>query len=159
MNPAANKLRELLLSADWQPATEIHERMEAAGYTIDETRTARRKLGVSMEAGGCMRRDGRWWLRLPPDGCPLCQRPWEQGWGRLDYWAGPRPSSPAMTEDDPGTHLDAEPPSSALLPSQPAPLRDYGPPRCSICRKASAVEPGSPCPYWTGAQRCPGWVE
>jgi hypothetical protein len=152
---ATDTLQEVLTS-DWQPATEIHARMEAAGFTIDEVRTARRKLGVSREAGGCAKRDGRWWLRLPPDGCPLCQRPWGSDWGWQDYWAASRQSSPAMAEDEPAVYHESEPSSSAWSPTQLARFEPAGPPRCDICGRTGAIERGNACPYWTGAQRCLG---
>jgi hypothetical protein len=61
---AADDLRSLLTS-DWQPATEVQSRMAVAGHSVNETRTARRHLGVTKEAGGVGFRDGHWRWRLP----------------------------------------------------------------------------------------------
>jgi hypothetical protein len=157
---ATDALQELL-SSDWQPATEVQARMEEAGYSPDETRTAKRKLGVSRDSGS-VRRDGeRWYWRLPPDGCPLCGRSWRESWAlegkEGDYYAGSGTSTPAMPEDDPAIATEDEPPSLTLPPLQPPHYEPLAAPRCNVCGRAGAMGRGDPCPYWgpTG-KRCLG---
>jgi hypothetical protein len=88
-----------LLSSDWQPATEILGRMEAAGFSVDETRGARKRLGVTQVLGAVRFVDGHSRWRLPPDGCVACGRPWGAGGGWGDYWDRARPSPPITTSD------------------------------------------------------------
>jgi hypothetical protein len=47
---ATDELRTLLTTT-WQPATAVQRRMEEAGFTVDEARTAKRRLGVSRDLG------------------------------------------------------------------------------------------------------------
>jgi hypothetical protein len=161
---SATDALQALLSSDWRPAVEVQARMEEAGYSPDETRTARRKLGVSRDSGSVRRDAERWWWRLPPDGCPYCGRSWRESWAlegkEGDYYAGSRASTPARPENDPTIATEAEPPSLALSPVQPAQLPNLGPPRCRLCGKAAAVPPGARCPFWrTDGRRCAGVVE
>jgi hypothetical protein len=156
---AAATLRPLL-STDWKPATEVEEEAEALGLTHDQIRGAREWLGITRVNGAVGFRDGRWHWRLPPDGCVTCHRPWEPaGFRGGDYWAG-RPSPPTSREEEDGIPVLAEPPAPLSPPSQPAWAEPYGPPVCSVCGKASAMEPGGPCPYSRpDGQRCVGTVE
>jgi hypothetical protein len=159
----AARLRPLL-STDWKLATQVTSEARALGLTTDQVRAAREALGVTRIEGGVARRDGRWWWRLPDGSCPTCGRSWRASWRQDDqggdYWAKDRPSSHPMADDDPTIATEAEPPSATLSPSQPAPLPNLGPPKCSICGKVSALEPGSSCPYWgLDGRRCRGTVQ
>jgi hypothetical protein len=153
---AADTLR-MLLTDSWQPALKIQRRMTEARFSVDETRTARKHLGVSKDTGAVAFIDGRWHWRQRPGGCPTCGHPWRpQGNWRADYW-GDRPSTPVSHQEANYSQPWDEPPAPLGPPTRPAPLMDLGPPRCNICGKASALELGSSCPYWgpTG-QRCSG---
>jgi hypothetical protein len=156
---ATDELRELL-SEDWKPATEIRARMEAAGYSVDEARTARRRLGVTQVLGGVRFIDGHWHWRLPPDGCVTCGRSWgADGYWRSEYWAN-RPSTPASHgAEDEISHGD-EPSAPALSPSQPTRYKPAGPPVCSVCGRASAMPAGSQCPFQSSTGvRCMGTMQ
>jgi hypothetical protein len=153
---AADSLRALL-TADWQPALEVQGCMLGAGYTVDETRTARRKLGVTKDGGGVAFIDGHWRWRLPPDGCPRCGRPW--GWDgyRGDYWADDRPSDLTSPREGDANGREPEPPAPFTPAPRAAPLEPHGgPPRCTSCGQTAALPPGSPCCYWPGGRRCHG---
>jgi hypothetical protein len=159
---ASDALRSLL-SDTWQPALEVQGRMEEAGYTVDETRTARRHLAVTQAQGGVRFIDGRWHWRLAPDGCPTCGRswhgPWAQAGGDGDYWSQARPYAAVSTSEEDDMAL-AENPSAPIAAAQAPPLPNYGPPRCTLCHRASAVEPGTACPFWRpDGRRCSGVVQ
>ncbi len=71
---ATDELRTLLTTT-WQPATAVQRRMEEAGFTVDEARTAKRRLGVSRDLG-TVPFIGRKWNWRPPASCVACGRPW-----------------------------------------------------------------------------------
>jgi hypothetical protein len=162
MTPAADKLRSLL-SADWRPATAVTSEAEALGLSRDQIRGAREALGVTRVNGAVAFRAGHWCWRLRPDGCPTCGRSWHGPWTQVggdgDYWSQPRPSAPISHDGADDNDPHDEPAAPITSPAQP-PLRDSGPPRCSVCGKASALEPGHPCPYSRpDGQRCVGVVQ
>jgi hypothetical protein len=142
MSTALEALRQLLADGP-MTARDATTRMAEAGFSTDETRTARKHLGVTKDMGGVRFERGHWRWSLPLDGCPVCQRPWG-------------PTAPASHEPSANGEGAYDPP----VPTSVPPLRDYGPPRCTVCQRASAVEPGSPCPYWRAdGRRCAGVVE
>jgi hypothetical protein len=161
---SATDTLQALLGADWRPVVEVQARMEEAGYSPDETRTAKRKLGVSRDSGS-VRRDGeRWYWRLPPDGCPLCGRSWRESWAlegkEGDYYAGSRTPTPAMPEDDPAIATEAEPPSPTSSPLPQPRFEPAAAPTCNVCGRAGAMGRGDRCPYWSSSgKRCVGVMQ
>jgi hypothetical protein len=163
---ATHQIRELL-SQDWKPAVQVEEEAAAQGITARQVRTARQRLGVTRATGSVMRKDGQWWIRLPDGRCPTCggpmRGPWGDPWGShdatRDYWSGHRVDSATSGYDESVSPLEHESPSVTYTPALQPPVPNYGPPRCNICGKATAVDPGSPCPYSRpDGQRCPGVV-
>jgi hypothetical protein len=134
--------------------------MAERGHPVGRVDGARRALEViTIRTGPPGSRQAFFW-ELPRT-CPTCMRPYRPDgvhkstpWGGNrgdigDYWAGE--SSPIETVCPPD---EIQP---APLPRPP--LRDYGPPRCNLCGKASALTPGAPCPFWRAdGRRCAGEV-
>jgi hypothetical protein len=115
---ATDELRTLLTTT-WQPATAVQRRMEEAGFTVDEARTAKRRLGVSRDLG-TVPFIGRKWNWRPPASCVACGRPWRpDGCRGLDHWAD-GPSTPASHEEKGGLSPMDEP----SVPLSPEPPRD-----------------------------------
>jgi hypothetical protein len=131
--------------------------MAEAGFTKDETRTAKRHLGVSRDLGSVAFISGRWHWRLPPDGCVTCGRSWSaDGHWRSDYWAN-RPSTPASHEEEDEISDEDEPSEPASSPSQPSRPDPHAPPVCNVCGKPSAMDRGSGCPWQSSVGvRCQG---
>lgn len=132
-------------------------RMAERGHPAGRIDRARRALKVRMVRVGKPGSRQTFWWELPT-ACPTCFHPFRPdpapasaGWyrgqaGNTDYWSD--------------EHAPIEPPSPPAdvppLPSPPPRLEPYGPPRCTVCGKASAMAIGERCPWQLTGRRCPG---
>jgi hypothetical protein len=135
---------------------EAMAQMAERGHPAGRIDRARRALEVETVREGPPGTRQTFYWRLP-DACPTCLRPY-----RLDVapaatpWGSHRVGNGDYWRDEPPAN---EPPS---LPPEvqpvPPPLPPLGPPRCSVCHRASALEPDSRCPFQGPTGRCPGTV-
>jgi hypothetical protein len=140
---------------------EAISRMGELGHPAGRVDRARRALEVETVRTGPPGSKQVFYWELPGT-CPTCMRPFGPDvaptpapWGRnggtiSDYYSDEsRPIEPP-----------SPPPEVQPAPPPQPPLRDFRAPRCNVCGKASALEPGSPCPYWGRiGQRCRGRMQ
>jgi hypothetical protein len=150
-----------ILSGGRVEISEAQARMAERGHPPGRIDRARRALEVDTVRQGRPGVTQQFFWRLPTS-CPTCLRPFGPGGVSASApWNGYQAGDADGWRDD-ASHIEPphDPPEVQFPPSQPAPLPRSGPPRCSLCGKASAVDPGSPCPYFTTAgQRCRGVVQ
>jgi hypothetical protein len=142
-----------LLSDGPVAVTEVVERMGYAGYTPDQTKRARSKLGVTTTRSG-FGAGSRWYLALPTDDCPTCGRPMQAEPG--EAWWHDGPASESLVPGGRGLAGEVAPSST---PNRP-------PAVCSVCGlrgnpgrcTAPLMDPVTRQPALGGRGHCPGYV-